>query len=315
MTSIGIDIGGTKVLAVRVEEDGTVVARTRTSTPRDADDLAGAAVGAARSVWDDTAAAVGVGLAGLVRWPDGDFVWGPHVAGTEVPVRGRMEEELGVPVAVDNDANVAAWGELRHGAARGARHVLVVTLGTGIGGAIVVDGAIYRGGSFAGEWGHMQYDPGGILCDCGKRGCWETVASGPALVRLAREAISLNPDSSFARRLAAGPLSGERITAAADAGDEIARGLVAQVGAELGRGLASLIAVFDPELVVVGGGLGSVGESLVGPARRIAADRLHGGAHRLLPPILVAELGPDAGAIGAATLAADVAAGRVVSRG
>ncbi len=312
MTTIGIDIGGTKVLAVRLDDAGTVVDRERMDTPRATEVPARVAAEAARSVWSGDVTAVGVGLAGLVRWPEGVFVWGPHVPGTDLPVRAILENELGVAVVVDNDANVAAWGELELGSARGYRNVLVVTLGTGIGGGIVIDGALYRGESFAGEWGHMQYDPGGILCDCGKRGCWETVASGPALVRLAREVMALNPDSSFARRFERTPPTGEAITAAADAGDEIARGLVAQVGGELGRGLCSLINVFDPEVVVVGGGLGSVGESILGPARRVVADCLHGGVHRLVPPILVAGLGPDAGAIGAGRLAHAVVTGAVV---
>jgi len=132
------------------------------------------------------------------------------------------------------------------------------------------------------------------------------VASGPGLVRLARESITINPDSSLAKRLGA-VFSGEDISAAADAGDEVARGLVAQVGAQFGKGLCSLIAIFDPEAIIVGGGLGSVGESLVGPARRVVADALHGGSHRLVPPILVAGLGPQAGAIGAGMMADAVA--------
>ncbi len=302
--TIGIDIGGTKVLAVRVV-DGEVVARRRSSTPRTADGTEQAIVEAVESVRTDEVVAVGLGIAGLVRWPEGSFAWGPHVAGTDVPLRSDLEGRLGLPFVVDNDANVAALAEHRMGAARGYRNVLLITLGTGIGGGIVLDDAIFRGESFAGEWGHMLYDPHGILCDCGKRGCWETVASGPALVRLAKEVISLNPDSSFAARFVDSPIVGEAITAAADAGDEIARGLVAQVGAHLGRGICSLVAIMDPDAIVIGGGLGSVGESIVAPARRVAADCLHGGAHRMLPPILVAQLGPDAGAIGAALLAAD----------
>ncbi|HHC09192.1 MAG TPA: ROK family protein [Actinobacteria bacterium] len=304
MATIGVDLGGTKILALRCE-DGTVVARHRTTTPRTPDGTVAAIHEAARALGLEGVEAVGVGIAGLVRWPEGSFAWGPHVAGSDLPLRIELEGTLGVPVVVDNDANVAALAEHRLGAAVGYRNVIMVTLGTGIGGGIVVDGRIYRGESFAGEWGHMLYDPHGILCDCGKRGCWETVASGPALVRLAREVIELNPDSSFAVRFADTPVTGEAITAAADAGDEIARGLVAQVGAHLGRGICSLIAILDPEVVVVGGGLGSVGESVVAPARRVAADCLHGSAHRMLPPILVAALGPDAGAIGAALLAAD----------
>jgi glucokinase len=303
MSIIGIDIGGTKALAVRLE-NGVVVDERHTGSRGDT--LFETALDAVRGVWSDDVDSVGVGVAGLVRWPEGVLAWGPHADGTDIPLRELLEQELGLPVLVDNDANAAAFGERAVGAARGFDQFLLVTLGTGIGGAFVLDGSVYRGESFAGEWGHIRHDPAGRLCDCGKRGCWETVASGPALVRLAREVISLNPDGSFAARLGTGPISGENVTAAADAGDEVARGLVAEVGAELGHGLANLIAIFDPELVVVGGGLGSVGESLLGPARRVAGDALHGGNHRLLPPILVAGLGPRSGAVGAAYLAATI---------
>lgn len=308
MASIGVDIGGTKVLGVRVEGHDVVERRVGLVGQQLPDQ---AALSMITSLWTDEVDTAGVGLAGLVRWPEGVFAWGPHVAGTDLPVRSELEEELDVPVVVDNDANGAAWAEMTIGAAQGYENFLMVTLGTGIGGSIVIDRQIYRGGSFAGEWGHMQYVPGGSLCDCGKSGCWETVASGPALVRMAREMLSINPDSSFAKRLHDVELTGEAITKAADGGDEIARGLVAQVGAEFGRGLCGLIAAFDPDLVVVGGGLGSIGESIVGPARRVASDNLHGRSHRLLPPILVAALGPDAGAVGAAMLAQSVLDGEI----
>ena len=302
MATIGIDIGGTKIRGVRVE-DGAVVERI-SSLVGDSD-LIVTATSAAGELWTEEVDAVGVGLAGLVRWPEGTFAWGPHLRGEELPVREALEGELGVSVIVDNDAKVAAFGELRVGVAVGFDNFLMVTLGTGLGGGIVTGGAIYRGESFAGELGHMVYDTGGMLCDCGKRGCWETVASGPALIRLAREVIMLNPEGSLAARIGTDSISGDDVTAAADAGDEVARGLVAQVGSEFGRGLGSLIAIFDPALIVVGGGLGSVGEALLGPARRVAAEGLHGGNHRLLPPILVTGLGPDAGAIGAALMAAE----------
>ncbi len=137
------------------------------------------------------------------------------------------------------------------------------------------------------------------------------MASGPALVRLAREAISRNPDGTLAGRFSAETIRGEDITRAADGGDETARSLVAQVGIGLGHGLCSLIAALDPEVVIVGGGLGSVGESLLGPARRVAADALHGASYRMVPPILVAGLGPAAGSIGAALLAQERLAGRL----
>lgn len=300
VTTVGIDLGGTKLLAVRVE-DGAVVARELFATP--GEDFMESAVAAIRELWSDDVAALGAGIAGLVRYPEGVFVWGPHVPGVNVPVRAILEDEFGVPAAVDNDANTAALAELHSGAAVGRSHALLVTLGTGIGGAVIAGGDVYRGSSFAGEWGHMLYQANGLQCDCGKRGCWETVASGPALARLGREFHALNPGGPLAKVLQSGDFTAETLTAAADAGDETARGLVSQVGAALGRGLCSLIAIFDPELIVVGGGLGSVGESLLGPARRVAADALHGGTHRPLPPIVVAELGPEANAIGAALLA------------
>jgi glucokinase len=309
-TTIGVDLGGTKVLAVRMVNN-EIVDRIQFSTPGGGDELTPAAVDAVQRLHTEDLGGVGVGVAGLVSWPDGVFVWGPHVAGTHVPVREALEGELGLPVVVDNDANMAAWGEIHLGAAKGLDDVLLVTLGTGIGGAVVIDGRIHRGASFAGEWGHTLYDSRGPRCDCGKIGCWETAASGPALLRLSAEFIAQNPEGPLAHELGSDPVTAERVTRAADAGFESARSLVAQVGADLGRGLCNLIAIFDPDMVVVGGGLGSVGESILGPARRVAADALHGGAHRMLPPILVAGLGPAAGAVGAALMAEDLVTGRL----
>lgn len=247
--------------------------------------------------------AVGVGVAGLVRMADGVLVWGPHVSETDVPIQAILQERYSVPIVVDNDANTAAFAEFRSGAGAGYRDGLLVTLGTGIGGAITIGGDLYRGGSFAGEWGHVRIEEGGLLCDCGKRGCWETRASGPALARLAREVVAANPAGSLASRLGGDTVTGESIVAIADAGEETARALVTEVGRAFGRGITDLISIFDPEIVVVGGGLGSVGESIVGPARRVVVDSIHGGNLRVPPTIQVAALGPSAGAIGAAMMA------------
>ena len=309
-TTIGIDLGGTKVLAVRMVNND-IVDTVVFSTPGGADELTHASAEAVERLWSDDVEGIGVGIAGLVSWPDGVFIWGPHVAGTNVAVRAELEARFGLPVVVDNDANTAAWAELHLGVAKGHDNVLLVTLGTGIGGALVIDGKVHRGTSFAGEWGHTLYDSHGVRCDCGKIGCWETVASGPALLRLARDFILQNPDGALAHRIGDEPVTAELVTLAADAGLESARSLVAQVGADLGRGLCNLVAIFDTDMIVVGGGLGSIGESILGPARRTAADALHGGSHRMLPPILVAGLGPAAGAIGAALLAEDVVTGRL----
>jgi len=303
MISVGVDIGGTKALAVRL--DGTqVVDESLFSIDRTTGTL-DAITRSIESVHESTVEAIGVGIAGLVRPRDGTLVWGPHVPGTNLDVRAVVSERFNVPVHVDNDANAAAFAETNVGAAAGYANVLFVTLGTGIGGAVMIDGSLYRGGGFAGEWGHVQVDGDGLLCDCGKRGCWETRASGPALVRLATQVVSTNPDSSLARILDPGEISGETVVAAADAGDETARALVTEVGRSFGQGLAGLVNIFDPELIVIGGGLGSVGESIVGPARRVLTDALHGGRLRVPPAVQVASLGPSAGAVGAALLAVE----------
>ncbi|MDK1026503.1 MAG: ROK family protein [Actinomycetota bacterium] len=302
MIVVGVDIGGTKSLAVRMN-DAEVVEESRVELDRSLSAL-DAISRSVDSVLNDEVEAVGVGIAGLVRQGDGTFLWGPHVLGSNLQIRTEMSDRFGMPVHVDNDANTAAIAELRLGAARGHSDALFVSLGTGIGGAVIINGSLYRGGSFAGEWGHVQVDRDGLLCDCGKRGCWETLASGPALVRLAREVVSVNPDSSIARLLGSSRITGEAVVAAADAGDEIARALVTDVGRSFGQGLANLVAIFDPEIIIVGGGLGSVGESIVGPARRVLIDAVYGGKVRVPPTVRVAELGPAAGAIGAALQAA-----------
>jgi glucokinase len=305
MISVGVDIGGTKTIAVKLDGnhvvDDSLFSIERTTGTLDA------IMQSIESVHGAAVEAIGVGIAGLVRSMDGTLVWGPHVPETNLDVRAAVSERFNAPVYVDNDANTAAFAEMKVGAARGYSDVLFVTLGTGIGGAIVIDGSLYRGGGFAGEWGHVQVDGNGLLCDCGKRGCWETLASGPALVRLATEVVSTNPDSSLARILDSGEISGETVVAAADAGDETARALVTEVGRSFGQGLAGLVAIFDPELIVIGGGLGSVGESIVGPARRVLTDALHGGRLRVPPAVQVASLGPSAGAVGAALLAVEEA--------
>ncbi len=301
MTVIGVDIGGTKAFGVRMEADDRRFDE-RFLLDRSMD-LVDAIALAIDKVADGPVDGIGVGIAGLVRMPDGVLVWGPHVSGTDIQVKSELEDRYQTPVVVDNDANTAALAEFRIGAGAGYDNGLLVTLGTGIGGAVVIDKKVYRGGGFAGEWGHVRVEVGGLLCDCGKRGCWETRASGPALMRLAREVVAANPDGSLARALGSEPITGESVIAVADAGEETARALVTEVGRAFGQGIADLIAIFDPEVVIIGGGLGSVGESIVGPARRIVRDSIHGGKLRVPPTIQVAALGQASGAVGAAVLA------------
>lgn len=305
MISVGVDVGGTKALAVRL--DGTTtIDESRFKIERSTETI-DAIVRSIDSVYDDSVQTIGVGVAGLVQPGSGSLIWGPHVPGTNLDIRSVVSEQFSVPALVDNDANTAAFAELALGSASGYDNVLFVTLGTGIGGAVIIGGSVYRGGGFAGEWGHVQVERDGLLCDCGKRGCWETRASGPALVRLAHQVVTRNPDSSLARILDPDSISGESVVAAADGGDETARALVTEVGRSFGQGLAGLVAIFDPELIVIGGGLGSIGESIVGPARRVLSDSLHGGRLRVPPAIQVATLGPSAGAVGAALLAVEEA--------
>lgn len=308
MSAIGVDVGGTKLLAVRIEDDGSVADERRVTTPDEGRLMVTEIVGAVRELAAGSdVVACGVGIAGLVDHDTGTFVWGPHVAGIEIPVRRRLQAEVGMPVAIDNDANTTALAEHRLGAGRGSRAMLMLTLGTGIGGAMVFDGSVFRGRAFAGEFGHARLVDGLNECDCGRRGCWETEAAGPALERTARELIASDPAGSLANALEGQSVSGPAITAAAMSGEPQAIALINRVGRAFGRGLASLISIFDPDRVVIGGGLGSIGEILLDPVRKSADEARYAAEHNELAPIVVAELGERAGAVGAGLLALDAA--------
>lgn len=297
--TLGVDLGGTNTRVVQLN-DG-VVGDVLVDRDRDpAIDIVEHMIPIIERQWTDEVEAVGVGAAGLVSWPDGVFRWGPHVAGTEIAVRSRLEDRLGIPVAVDNDANTALLAEARLGTARGTGEAVLVALGTGIGGAIIGGGRIQRGVSFAGEFGHLILDEAGAPCECGKAGCWETMVSGSALERLAATAAEADP--ALAEAVATG---GARAVVAIAAGGGIARELVEAMGEDLGRGISWLITALDPEIVVIGGGLSGAGDLLLDPARRYVAEHLHGAGHRTAPPIVVAQFGELAGAVGAALLAAD----------
>ncbi len=233
-------------------------------------------------------AGVGFGAAGFVDAAGETVRFAPHLPWRDHPARQRLAERLGVPVTLDNDANCAAIGEAAYGAARGRSSVLLVALGTGIGGAVLLGGELWRGAQgMAGEFGHLVVVPGGRPCECGRRGCWEQYCSGTALARAAGVA----------------PTEGSEVTAAAREGDRRALEAFAEVGDWLGRGLAGLVAAFDPELVVIGGGVVEAGELLLTPAREALAESLVGGAYRTEVPVVAATLGTRAGVVGAATLA------------
>lgn len=303
-SAIGIDVGGTKVAGLRLAEDGAVLDRTERPTP--ADDVA-ATVETVSELAAELAAAggeaLGVGAAGMVDFDAGVLRYAPNLAWREIPLRDLLSERTGLPCVVDNDANVAAWGEYRFGAARGYRHVLVVTVGTGIGGGIVADGELFRGAhGFAAEIGHIIVEPDGPLCGCGNRGCWEQVASGRALDRLARVEVEQDPAGRIAALAAGAEASGRHVSEAARGGDPPATAIFAAVGRRLGEGIAGLVNILDPEVVIVGGGVAEEGAVLLDPARHAFLDAVEASDHRPEVPILPATLGNDAGAIGAAAL-------------
>lgn len=305
--AIGIDVGGTKINAFRVTRDGTVAERTSRPTPAD-DEAAtlSAMVELARSLLTPDVIAVGVGAAGMIDSKDGVLGFAPNLAWRNLPIAERMRDALGLPCQVDNDASMAAYGEFRFGAGRGYRHLLLVTVGTGLGGGIVSDGRLFRGANgFASEIGHIIVEPGGPLCGCGNHGCWEQVAAGRAIDRMGREEAREH-EHSILRRLAGGDpdeVTGELVTQAAMQGDDAAKRILAEAGRRLGQGIAGLVNVLDPQVVVVGGGAIVAGDLLLDPARAEFLDAVEGPEYRPRVPIVPAELGNDAGAVGAATLA------------
>ena len=309
--ALGIDVGGTKVLGQAVvPADAGVVATVRRETP-----AGGAAVLAAvHAVADELLAAVGgrtsgigVGIAGLVDRA-GVLRFSPNLPGVVDLDVASAVHGFGAPTAVENDATAALWGERCAGAARGASDALLVTLGTGIGGGILADGRLVLGRSgFAGEAGHMLVDPSGPECPCGRRGCWERFASGSALGRLAREAAADGRADALVARAGGSidALRGEHVTAAVADGDDSARAVLGTFAWWVAAGLANLVDLCDPELVVVGGGLVAAGDLLLDPIREAFAELVLGHGHRRPPAIEAAALGPSATAIGAALLAAE----------
>jgi glucokinase len=313
--AIGVDAGGTKVegLLVDLGADGKLLDRRVVATPaEDAEASALTIVAVARELMagSDHVRAVGVGAAGMVDLA-GVMRYAPNVAWREFPLAERIQAAVGLPTLVDNDANVAAWGEYRFGAGRGSVNMLLVTVGTGIGGGIVAGGKLFRGAhGFGGEIGHVIVEPGGPQCGCGNFGCWETVASGTAVGRLGREAALEHPNGLLAELAGGEPenVTGPLVTRAAFEGDPVAQHVFAEVGRRLGEGIAGLINILDPDMVVVGGGVITAGEMLLEPARQAARWAVEAPDHRPEVPIVAAALGNDAGAVGAADLAFRVVA-------
>ncbi|MFA5316686.1 MAG: ROK family protein [Dehalococcoidales bacterium] len=308
-----VDLGGSKILSVVADAHGNIISRDlrKTSAARGPEAVIDAILESLRGVISEAGVSasklcgIGLGAPGVSNPETGVVFTSPNLPGWhDVPLRDIIARETGLKTLLINDANAAALGELCFGAARGVRNFIYITISTGIGGGIVINGELYGGASgTAGEIGHMTIADDGPPCTCGNRGCWEQLASGTALAREARRRIGEGA-ASVILECAGGNI--ERVTAEAvsralDRGDALAAELVAQTSYYLGVGFANLINIFNPELIVIGGGLSNMGEKLLSPAYQVAGQRAFKESYRAVR-FARAELGADAGVLGAAAL-------------
>ncbi|ADD44507.1 ROK family glucokinase [Stackebrandtia nassauensis] len=308
--AIGIDIGGTKVLGGVVDPEGKVLASTLRPSPAQEPvkirEVVTEIIEDLRR--DHEVSAIGVGAAGWIDEKRSTVLFAPNLAWRNEPLRDGLMSNIDIPVVVENDANVATWAEFRFGAGRKANSAVLFTVGTGIGGGIVLEGNLVRGAhGIAAEFGHTLAVPGGITCGCGRSGCLEQYASGSALVRVARRAALDAPGK--ARKLLeaadANPaaITGPMVTQAARDGDPVAIAAFDEIGGYLGEALADMIQLFDPDVAIIGGGVIKAGELLLKPARDRFEAVLHARGQLPVGRITAAEMGPEAGIIGAADLA------------
>jgi len=309
--TIGVDIGGTKVLGAVVDAGGDVLAQTRRETPADdTPQIVAQIIDVIRELASaHRVTAVGIGAAGWIDAARSTVLFAPNLAWRNEPLRDRIAAEIDVPVVVENDGNVAAWAEFTFGAGRDADDSMVLfTVGTGIGGGIVLGGRLVRGAhGIAAEFGHTLSVPGGHPCGCGRFGCIEQYASGSALVRFAQQGAKEDPDSAKQMLALAGgsvaAIEGPQVTEAARAGDPVAVAAFEQIGMWLATGLADLVQVLDPQVLVIGGGVVHAGDLLLAPARRHFTEALAQRGRLPVADIRPALMGNQAGVIGAADLA------------
>lgn len=312
--TIGVDVGGTKIAGGVVGPDGSLIARSE--LPTESEQPAAIVAAVLKVVRElrataPAATAVGCGAAGLVDSSAGIILGAPNLSYRNLALRALVEEHAGLPVVIDNDANVAALGEAAYGAGTGGGDQVMVTVGTGVGGGIIIGGDIYRGHHGLGaELGHIVVDPNGPVCGCGNRGCLEALSSGTALGRMARERIDGNTESLVLKLAGGDPesITGAIVGQAAVEADAFALACLRDLGWWLGVGLASFVNIFDPGIVVVGGGVTEgVGELLLQPARESMRAHVLGLSWRTEPAVVPARLGNDAGIVGAGVLARTLA--------
>ncbi|CCH28965.1 ROK family protein [Actinosynnema sp. NPDC047251] len=321
MLTVGVDVGGTSVRVGVVDADGAVLDTARAATPSGEgalEEAIGAAVAEVAS--RHRVAAVGLAVAGFVASDRRTVLFAPHLAWRQAPVADRIAERVGLPVVLEHDANAAALAEHRFGAARGAGIAVLVAIGTGIGGALLIDGKVFRGAhGVAPELGHLRLVPDGRPCPCGKNGCWERYCSGTALTTTAVELLARHPgvSTSLAREALGDSraVTGRRIAAAARDGDPLAKRAMIDLARWLGEGLALVADVYDPEVVVIGGGVSESAPLFLDEARERYAAVVTGAGHRPLARIRTAQLGDDAGIVGVATLARDLTTTRPAHNG
>ena len=309
MYAIGIDIGGTKIAGALVSELGEIVRELKVPTPAtDPDAIADAVVSLVNQLSEGVeVSAAGIAAAGFIDADRAVIRYAPNLSWRNEPFKAKLAAKLSIPVFIDNDANAAGWAEYRFGAGRGAKHMIMLTVGTGVGGAVIVDGHMLRGGfGIAAELGHINMVPDGVLCGCGQKGCLESYGSGTALLKAAKAlAASGEPKGARLAELekSVGTLTGAEVYQAILERDLGALEILANLGEMLGRAVASLVAVLDPELVVIGGGVSAAGDLLLEPIRKAYLEHLPARGFRPELRIEAAQLVNDAGVVGAADLA------------
>ncbi|HEY5836382.1 ROK family glucokinase [Streptomyces sp.] len=307
--TIGVDIGGTKIAAGVVDEEGSILETVKLPTPSTPEGVVDAIVEAVRQVSaGHTIEAVGIGAAGYVDDKRATVLFAPNINWRHEALKDKVEQRVGLPVVVENDANAAAWGEYRFGAGQGHSDVICITLGTGLGGGIIIGNKLRRGRfGVAAEFGHIRVVPDGLLCGCGSQGCWEQYASGRALVRYAKQRANATPENAqILLGLGDGTvegIEGRHISAAARQGDKVAIDSFRELARWAGAGLADLASLFDPSAFIVGGGVSDEGELVLDPIRKSFRRWLIGGQWRPHAQVLAAQLGGKAGLVGAADLA------------
>jgi glucokinase len=307
--TIGVDIGGTKIAAGVVDEEGSILETVTVPTPSTPEGVVDAIAAAVRDVSTNHAVeAVGIGAAGYVDDKRATVLFAPNINWRHEALKDKVEQRVGLPVVVENDANAAAWGEYRFGAGQGHNDVICITLGTGLGGGIIIGNKLRRGRfGVAGEFGHIRMVPDGLLCGCGSQGCWEQYASGRALVRYAKQRAVAQPENaelllSLGDGTPAG-IEGHHISQAARGGDPVAIDSFRELARWAGAGLADLASLFDPSAFIVGGGVSDEGELVLDPIRKSFRRWLVGSQYRPHAQVLAARLGGKAGLVGAADLA------------